>query len=56
MKKIHGKMMKSITVRSLMMLMALAGSSYCHAQQATIVVSNPTSTPARNSSLSASAR
>ena len=45
MKKIHGKMMKSITGRSLMMLMALAGSSYCHAQQATIVVSNPTSTP-----------
>ena len=44
-KKIHGKMMKSITARSLMMLMALAGSSYCHAQQATIVVSNPTSTP-----------
>ena len=38
-------MMKGITVRSLMMLMALAGSSYCHAQQATIVVSNPTSTP-----------
>ena len=38
-------MMKSITARSLMMLMALAGSSYCHAQQATIVVSNPTSTP-----------
>ena len=31
MKKIHGKMMKSITGRSLMMLMALAGSSYCHA-------------------------
>ena len=27
MKKIHGKMMKSITARSLMMLMALAGSS-----------------------------
>ena len=45
MKKIHGKMMKSITARSLMMLMALAGSSHCHAQQATIVVSNPTSTP-----------
>ena len=45
MKKIHGKMMKSITARSQMMLMALAGSSYCHAQQATIVVSNPTSTP-----------
>lgn len=45
MKKIHGKMMKGITARSLMMLMALAGSSYCHAQQATIVVSNPTSTP-----------
>lgn len=38
-------MMKSITARSLMMLIALAGSSYCHAQQATIVVSNPTSTP-----------
>lgn len=38
-------MMKSITARSLMMLMALAGSSYCHAQQATIVVSNQTSTP-----------
>ena len=37
--------MKGITVRSLMMLMALAGSSYCHAQQATIVVSNPTSIP-----------
>ena len=28
-----------------MMLLALAGSNYCHAQQATIVVSNPTSTP-----------
>lgn len=54
-------MMKGITVRSLMMLLALAGSNYCHAQQATpgkgakqqaaamqqatIVVSNPTSTP-----------
>ena len=50
-------MMKGITAKSLMMLMALAGSSYCHAlqatpakaqeaiQQATIVVSNPTSTP-----------
>ena len=38
-------MMKGITARSLMMLMALAGSSYCHAQQATIVISNPTSTP-----------
>ena len=51
-------MMKSITARSLMMLMALAGSSYCHAlqatpaknaeeakAQATIVVSNPTSNP-----------
>ena len=38
-------MMKSITARSLMMLIALAGSSYCHALQATIVVSNPTSTP-----------
>ena len=58
-------MMKGITAKSLMMLMALAGSNYCHAlqatpakaqeaiQQATIVVSNPTSTPARNSSLSA---
>ncbi|WP_238405819.1 DUF4861 domain-containing protein [Segatella copri] len=45
MKKIHGKMMKGITVRSLMMLLALAGSNYCHAQQATIVVSNPTSAP-----------
>lgn len=38
-------MMKGITVRSLMMLLALAGSNYCHAQQATIVVNNPTSTP-----------
>ena len=51
-------MMKSITARSLMMLLALAGSNYCHAlqatpaknaeeakAQATIVVSNPTSTP-----------
>ena len=37
--------MKGITVRSLMMLLALAGSNYCHAQQATIVVNNPTSTP-----------
>ncbi|MBM0144552.1 DUF4861 domain-containing protein [Prevotella copri] len=37
--------MKGITVRSLMMLLALAGSNYCHAQQATIVVSNPTSAP-----------
>ena len=53
--------MKGITTRSLMMLLALAGSNYCHAQQATpgkgakqqaaamqqatIVVSNPTSTP-----------
>ena len=45
MKKNHGKMMKGITVRSLMMLLALAGSNYCHAQQATIVVNNPTSTP-----------
>lgn len=58
MKKIHGKMMKGITARSLMMLLALAGSNYCHAlqatpaknaeeakAQATIVVSNPTSTP-----------
>ncbi len=45
MKKIHGKMMKGITARSLMMLLALAGSNYCHAQQATIVVSNPTSNP-----------
>ena len=43
MKKIHGKMMKGITTKSLMMLLALAGSSYCHAQQATIVVSNATS-------------
>ena len=38
-------MMKGITARSLMMLLALAGSNYCHAQQATIVVSNPTSAP-----------
>lgn len=45
MKIIHGKMKKGITARSLMMLLALAGSNYCHAQQATIVVSNPTSTP-----------
>ena len=45
MKKIHGKMMKGITERSLMMLLALAGSNYCHAQQATIVVNNPTSAP-----------
>ena len=58
MKKIHGKMKKGITARSLMMLLALAGSNYCHAlqatpaknaeeakAQATIVVSNPTSTP-----------
>ena len=58
MKKIHGKMMKGITARSLMMLLALAGSNYCHAlqatpaknaeeakAQATIVVNNPTSTP-----------
>ena len=36
-------MMKGITAKSLMMLLALAGSNYCHAQQATIVVSNPTS-------------
>ena len=43
MKKIHGKMMKGNTVKSLMMLLGLAGSNYCHAQQATIVVSNPTS-------------
>ena len=43
MKKIHEKMMKGTTVKSLMMLLALAGSNYCHAQQATIVVSNPTS-------------
>ena len=55
---IHGKMMKGITARNLMMLLALAGSNYCHAlqatpaknaeeakAQATIVVSNPTSTP-----------
>ena len=58
MKMIHGKMKKGITARSLMMLLALAGSNYCHAlqatpaknaeeakAQATIVVSNPTSTP-----------
>ena len=45
MKKIHGKMMKGITARSLMMLLASAGSNYCHAQHATLVVSNPTSTP-----------
>ena len=45
MKKIHGKMMKGITARSLMMLLALAGSNYSHAQQATIVVNNPTSNP-----------
>lgn len=51
-------MMKGITARNLMMLLALAGSNYCHAlqatpaknaeeakAQATIVVSNPTSTP-----------
>lgn len=51
-------MMKGITVRSLMMLLALAGSNYYHAlqatpaknaeeakAQATIVVNNPTSTP-----------
>ena len=54
-------MMKGITARSLIMLLTLAGSNYCHAQQATpgkgakqqaaamqqatIVVSNPTSTP-----------
>mgnify|MGYP002625408754 CR=1 FL=1 len=43
MKMIHGKMKKGITARSLMMLLALAGSNYCHAQQATIVVSNATS-------------
>lgn len=43
MKKIHGKMMKGITTKSLMMLLSMAGSSYCHAQQATIVVSNVTS-------------
>ena len=30
MKKIHGKMMKGITAKSLMMLLALAGSNYCH--------------------------
>lgn len=60
MKKIHGKMMKGIMVRSLMMLLVLAGSNYCHAlqatpaknaeeakAQATIVVNNPTSTPHR---------
>ena len=58
MKMIHGKMKKGITARSLMMLLALAGSNYCHAlqatpaknaeeakAQATIVVSNPTSNP-----------
>ena len=57
-------MMKGITVRSLMILLALAGSNYCHAlqaaptknaeeakAQATIVVSNPTPTPARSLSL-----
>ena len=51
-------MKKGITARSLMMLLALAGSNYCHAlqatpaknaeeakAQATIVVSNPTFTP-----------
>ena len=51
-------MMRGITARSLMMLLALAGSNYCHAlqatpaknaeeakAQATIVVSNPTSNP-----------
>ena len=51
-------MMKGITVRSLMMLLTLAGSNYCHAlqaaptknaeeakAQATIVVNNPTSAP-----------
>ena len=51
-------MKKGITARSLMMLLALAGSNYCHAlqatpaknaeeakAQATIVVSNPTSNP-----------
>ena len=43
MKKIHGKMMKGTTAKSLMMLLTLAGSNYCHAQQATIVVSNVTS-------------
>ena len=43
MKKIYGKMMKGTTAKSLMMLLALAGSNYCHAQQATIVVSNVTS-------------
>lgn len=36
------KKMKSKMVKSLMMIMALAGSSYCYAQQATITVSNPT--------------
>ena len=58
-------MMKGITVRSLMMLLALAGSNYCHAlqatpaknaeeakAQATIVVSNPTSTPPHGAYLS----
>ena len=51
-------MMKGTTVKSLMMLLALAGSNYCHAlqaapaknaeeakAQATIVVNNPTSNP-----------
>lgn len=37
MKKIHGKMMKGITARSLIMLLTLAGSNYCYAQQATPV-------------------
>lgn len=43
MKKILGKMMKGTTAKSLMMFLALAGSNYSHAQQATIVVSNATS-------------
>lgn len=57
--------MKGIMVRSLMMLLVLAGSNYCHAlqatpaknaeeakAQATIVVNNPTSNPAQSLSLS----
>lgn len=56
--------MKGIMVRSLMMLLVLAGSNYCHAlqatpaknaeeakAQATIVVNNPTSNPAQSLSL-----
>ena len=34
--------MKSKMVKSIMMLLALASSNYCYAQQATITVSNPT--------------